>query len=67
LQDLFVLDLEAHGAPRRLTESPHWQFPTDWSADGNRVVFTERRRDDQQDLYLLDLEEDDPAPKPSRS
>ena len=28
----------------------------DWSRDQRWVVFTERRRDDQQDLYLLDAD-----------
>jgi Tol biopolymer transport system component len=64
LLDLFLLDLDSNEKPRRLTESPHWHVANDWSGDGGRVVFTERRRDDQHDIYLLDLTETDPSPKP---
>jgi Tol biopolymer transport system component len=62
--DIFVLDLDSNEQPRRLTDSPHWHSANDWSRDGRRVVFTERRRDDQHDIYLLDLSDDDPAPAP---
>ncbi len=64
LADLFVLDLDADEAPVRLTESPHQHFANDWSADGNRVAFTERRRDDQLDIYILDLTGEDAQPEP---
>jgi Tol biopolymer transport system component len=62
--DLFVLDLDADEAPVRLTESPSWHFANDWSADGNRVAYTGRSRDDQLDLYVLDLTKKDAQPEP---
>jgi serine/threonine-protein kinase len=54
---LQTLGIAGGGSPAVLYESAQWVFPSDWSADGRRLVFQERRAETGWDLRLLDFPE----------
>jgi Tol biopolymer transport system component len=43
------------GDPVRLTKSPNIQYPTDWSRDGQFILFYEITPGTQRDLWILPL------------
>jgi eukaryotic-like serine/threonine-protein kinase len=51
---------EANGAgnEQRVTDSPNLQLPTDWSRDGRLVLYQERARDTNYDLWVLPVTPD---------
>ena len=56
VRNLFSQAADGTGAIERLTESPNPQIPSAVSADGARVVFTERSRDTGWDVMALRLD-----------
>ena len=47
----------------QITESPHSQFPTDWSRDGRYLLYTEAHPKTSSDIWLLSFQEDTGKPK----
>jgi serine/threonine-protein kinase len=56
VRNLFSQATDGTGAVERLTESPNPQIPSAVSADGARVVFTERSTDTGWDVLALSLD-----------
>jgi hypothetical protein len=57
-QNIYRKDASGAGAEQRVTESPHPQFPTDWSRDGRLVLYYEQAPDTRQDLWVLPVTPD---------
>ncbi len=54
--DLWLVQTDGRGTPRRLTATSGGESSVEWSPDSGRLVFSARREgDDQPQLYLLDL------------
>ena len=61
--DLFHTATDSDEPHRRLTSKPlAMHRPLDWSPDGAYVLYEERLRNDQFDLYVLPVEEADAEP-----
>ncbi len=61
-RNLFRKDVAGRGEPQRLFSSPMSQFPTDWSSDGNFILYYEIAPRTQRDLWYFSLKEGKPSP-----
>jgi hypothetical protein len=53
--DLFIKDLATAAESRLLLHSPESKYPTDWSRDGSRLLFTRIDAGGQQSLWVMPL------------
>jgi serine/threonine-protein kinase len=51
--NMFQVPADGSGAPVRLLQSPHNQYPNSWSGDGAVLVFTELHPETGADLWAL--------------
>ena len=52
---IFVHEIDGARAPEQIYSAPGKAWPTSWSADGQRLLFMERRHDTGWDLMWLEL------------
>jgi Tol biopolymer transport system component len=55
--DLYRIASSGSGKPEALYRSGHDKIPTDWSADGRLLAFTDRNPTTRSDVLLLDLKQ----------
>jgi Tol biopolymer transport system component len=55
-RNLYVKQVGGNGSEERITESPHSQFPSDWSRDGRYLLYTELHAKTASDIWLLPLQ-----------
>ena len=58
--DLYRIASSGSGQPEALHRSAHDKTPTDWSADGRFLAFTDRNPQARSDVFLLDLKQGGP-------
>ena len=62
-RNLFRRESSGAGSEERVTQSPNYQFATDWSRDGRFVLYYELAPNTQRDLWILPVTPDGrPAP-----
>jgi Tol biopolymer transport system component len=62
--DLFVKDAMGKGEPEQLTDTPGFKYATDWSANGEYVIFRHEGKDTDADLWALPMKAADRKPIP---
>ena len=62
--DLYIKDAIGTGEPERLTESPGFKTATDWSPNGDSLVFMHEVKETGLDLWALPLKGADRKPIP---